>query len=196
MYYLLSLFSGILISLMVALNGGLTEKYGAYSATVFIHLTGLFLISALLVIHRDRPFLRRCTWPLYLGGAIGVATTVFTNMAFGRISVSAILALGLICPKRHGINRRPLWHHGDAAISFSQRQSFRTLSDIVRYCGNDRQARSIGSCPVIFSRCQSGHLPLVKCETCRGNVHPHQHILQLSDRISGFNSRLSASGTQ
>lgn len=95
MYYLLSLLTGVLISVMIAFNGGLTELYGVYQATVIVHITGLLFISILLFIKRDRPFAKRYEWFLYLGGAIGVATTVFNNLAFGRISVSAILALGL-----------------------------------------------------------------------------------------------------
>jgi transporter family-2 protein len=80
---------------MVALNGGLTVQYGVYSATVIVHITGLILISIFLLAKRERPFNKRHTWFLYLGGIIGVFTTVFNNFAFGRISVSAILALGL-----------------------------------------------------------------------------------------------------
>jgi transporter family-2 protein len=95
MYYFLSLLTGILISVMVAFNGGLTKQYGVYSATVIVHITGLILISVLVLLKRERVFSKKHTWFLYLGGAIGVLTTVFNNMAFGRISISAILALGL-----------------------------------------------------------------------------------------------------
>lgn len=95
MYYILSLLTGILISVMVAFNGGLTERYGVYTATVIVHIAGLLLISAVLLCRRERPFTRRQAWFMYLGGAIGVTTTIFNNLAFGRISVSAILALGL-----------------------------------------------------------------------------------------------------
>jgi len=95
MYYMLSLLTGILISVMVAFNGGLTEQYDIYSATVIIHIVGLMLISAVVLIKRERLFAKRYAWFLYLGGAIGVMTTIFNNFSFGRISVSAILALGL-----------------------------------------------------------------------------------------------------
>lgn len=94
-YHFLSMLTGILISVMVAFNGGLTDRYGVYPATVIIHVAGLLLISAVIIVKRERPFAKRQALFLYLGGAIGVATTVFNNMAFGRISVSAILALGL-----------------------------------------------------------------------------------------------------
>ncbi len=103
MAYFLSLLTGIIISVMVAVNGGLTERYGVYSATVIIHTVGLTLISASAAIKRERPFAKRQAWPLYLGGAVGVFTTVFNNLAFGRISVSAILALGLFGQSVSGI---------------------------------------------------------------------------------------------
>ncbi|MCL2079164.1 MAG: DMT family transporter [Oscillospiraceae bacterium] len=95
MYYFLSLLTGILISVMVAFNGGLTTQYGVYSATIIVHIAGLIFIAFLVFINRERVFAKKCSWFLYLGGAIGVLTTVFNNMAFGSISVSAILALGL-----------------------------------------------------------------------------------------------------
>ena len=95
MYYFLSLLSGILISAMLAFNGGLTEQYGVYSAAIIVHVTGLILISVLVFAKRERPFSEKYARFLYLGGAIGVLTTVFNNMAFGRINLSAILALGL-----------------------------------------------------------------------------------------------------
>ena len=96
MYYFLSLLAGILISIMIAVNGGLTAHYGVYTATVIIHITGIIFISAITFIKRENPFCVRHAYYLYLGGAIGVMTTVFNNIAFGRISVSAILALGLL----------------------------------------------------------------------------------------------------
>lgn len=95
MYYLLSLLTGILISVMVAFNGGLTELYGTYTATAIIHVVGLLIISTWVITKRERPFCKRQKWFLYLGGAIGVMTTVFNNLAYGRISVSSIMALGL-----------------------------------------------------------------------------------------------------
>ncbi|MCL2400566.1 MAG: DMT family transporter [Defluviitaleaceae bacterium] len=96
MFYFLSLLMGILISFMIAFNGGLTQQYGVYTATIIIHVVGLSIITLVAIIKRDSLFSKRCAWFLYLGGAIGVLTTVFNNLSFGRISVSAILALGLL----------------------------------------------------------------------------------------------------
>ena len=96
MFYFLSLLMGILISVMVLVNGGLTSEYGIYSATVIIHIVGILLISAVVAIKRERFFPKFHPWFFYLGGAMGVFTTVANNFSFGRISVSAILALGLL----------------------------------------------------------------------------------------------------
>ena len=95
MYYFLSLICGILISLMVAFNGSLSQQYGLYASTFFIHISGLVFISALVLAKREHPFAKRHRWFLYLGGAIGVTTILFNNFAFARISVSALLALSL-----------------------------------------------------------------------------------------------------
>ena len=95
MYYLASLLIGILVAVMIAFNGGLTTAYGMYSATVIIHIVGLILIGAIILFRREKPFAKRLPWYLYIGGVLGVATTASVNFAFGKISLSAILALGL-----------------------------------------------------------------------------------------------------
>lgn len=97
MYYLISIVTGILIASTIAMNGELTANYGLYSASVFIHLSGLILISVMLITKKLNPFLRSKTpFSLYLGGVVGVLTVMFTNLSFGKISVSAILALNLL----------------------------------------------------------------------------------------------------
>lgn len=80
---------------MVSFNGGLTDEYGAYSATIIVHLTGAIFTSILILIKRERPLFKKHMWYIYLGGAVGVITTLSNNLAFGHISVPAILALGL-----------------------------------------------------------------------------------------------------
>jgi transporter family-2 protein len=97
MYQSLPVLSGILITVMVAINGQLTQTYGIYSATVVIHIVGLVFISLLVAVKRSHLlFPKKLPFYYYLGGAIGVGTVVFNNIAFGHISVSAIVALGLL----------------------------------------------------------------------------------------------------
>ena len=103
MFYFLSLLAGIIITVMVAVNGRLSGVYGIYTAAIIIHIVGLVLISAVVLVRKEKPFARLHPWFFYLGGAIGVMTTVSNNFAFGRISVSAIMALGLLGQSLTGI---------------------------------------------------------------------------------------------
>jgi len=93
----LSVLAGILIAVMVTINGELSDTYGVYSATVIIHIAGALFVSVLLAVRRKSlKSDERLPLHYYLGGAVGVGTVVFNNMAFGRISVTAILALSLL----------------------------------------------------------------------------------------------------
>jgi len=98
LYYGLSTFAGFLIAVMIAINGGLTNLYGVYTATVIIHVAGLVFLCIWTLAKREKKTVMDTRIPIfyYLGGAVGVATTVFNNVSFGYISVSAILALGLL----------------------------------------------------------------------------------------------------
>lgn len=97
MYYLLAMFVGFLVAVMLVINGGLTAVYGAWLATIIIHVVGLV---AILIVYafRPGPLIPKIRIPLYyfLGGALGVGTTLFNNMAFGVISLSSITGLGLL----------------------------------------------------------------------------------------------------
>jgi len=102
MYILLAALNGCIIAVMVAVNGGLADAYGVFLAAVIIHAVGTaFALTALLLRRRGRsvrPYLFGAghlpPW-LYLGGVIGVATTVCNNFAFGKISMTSLVALGL-----------------------------------------------------------------------------------------------------
>jgi len=96
MYYFLSLLSGILLAVMIALNGGLALQYGLYWAAVFIHVTGLIFLVMLLLAKKEWPFAKRHAWYLYLGGIIATLNVLIHNIAFTRLSLSAMLALVLL----------------------------------------------------------------------------------------------------
>lgn len=97
MVELLALLSAALIAVMIAVNGRLTDACGAYLAAVFIHIIGLIAVSAAVAVKRQklRPDMRLPV-TAFFGGAIGVATTLFNNFAYGHISVSSIVALTLL----------------------------------------------------------------------------------------------------
>lgn len=97
MYYFLSVLAGVLIAGMVVQNGRLADFYGVYASTLFIHVVGLLFSLGFMAAKREtlRPRVRPA-FKYYIGGAVGAATTLFNNMAFGHISISAILALTLL----------------------------------------------------------------------------------------------------
>lgn len=96
MNYLLSFLSAACIAVMLVLNGKLTEVYDFYASTFIIHLVGLIATTVIMWFKKEKFRLGKAV-PiiLYTGGLIGVGTTIFNNAAYGKISVSAILALSL-----------------------------------------------------------------------------------------------------
>lgn len=97
MYQLLALLTGVIISVMVSVNGDLTQNFGAFYAAVIIHIVGV-IFAFILCFCKKEKIRWKTNAPLwaYLGGAVGVLTTLFNNYAFGRISVTSIVALGLL----------------------------------------------------------------------------------------------------
>lgn len=97
MYFLFSLITGVIIAVMIVVNGELGSSLGLYSSTAIIHFVGLIFITIIYTFSKKEPRKgKKLPFYIYLGGMIGVLTIVFNNIAFGKISVSAILALGLL----------------------------------------------------------------------------------------------------
>ncbi|MCI1208577.1 MAG: DMT family transporter [Treponema sp.] len=97
MNYFLSAFTGMVVAVMIAINGFLTRITGSYLATVIIHICGLLVCTLVILILR--PKIRvdgGMTLMVAAGGLIGVGATVFNNVAFLYIGVTPITALGLL----------------------------------------------------------------------------------------------------
>lgn len=96
MYDFLSLFNGILIAIMISINGNLAIQYGSFASTIIIHVVGIAAAFLLMLITRRHipRHLHLAPWQ-YLGGAIGFFTTFFDNLAFGKISMTGLLAISL-----------------------------------------------------------------------------------------------------
>lgn len=97
MFYLLALLIGLLISVMVSLNGSLTAVYGTYTAAMIIHIVGVIGALLLCLIRKEKITFKSAA-PLwaYFGGAIGVLSTLFNNYSFGHITMTSLVALGLL----------------------------------------------------------------------------------------------------
>lgn len=97
MYQLLVLLTGILTSVMISINGGLAAQYDVFFASAVIHLIGSIFAIILCAMQKDKkPLLHHSPKWIYLGGAIGVITTVFQNLACSLINMTSIVALGLL----------------------------------------------------------------------------------------------------
>ena len=97
MYRLLSAFIGVLITIMILLNGILSKHLGNYASTFIIHLIGLILISIIVIFKKNKvSFSKDISLYLYCGGILGVFTILFNNISFNYLGASLTLALGLL----------------------------------------------------------------------------------------------------
>ena len=96
MYRLLCLLSGVILGFVIVINGTLTGVYGAYVATVIIHIVGTS-VSFLVMKAAKQPWRAEEKLPLwmYSGGLIGILTTVFQGVAFGQLGATTVMALCL-----------------------------------------------------------------------------------------------------
>ncbi len=96
MYSFFALLSGVFTSVLVMANGRLSAFYGLHSAAFIVNVVALLIVTVIVLIKKVS--LKTPLTPLYLyaGGCLGVLVTFCNNMSFGNISVSALLALGLL----------------------------------------------------------------------------------------------------
>lgn len=94
---ILAVVSGVLIAVMVFMNGELSATYGSMHATVFIHVVGLAGISLLMLVRRkNKQEKKPVPWYLWLGGCIGVFTVVSNILTFPVLGVSLTLGFGVL----------------------------------------------------------------------------------------------------
>ena len=88
---------GLLIAIMVTINGILAGYVGDYPATVIIHIVGLSATAIIIMAQKLKIKINR-DMPLYWfsGGLIGAVMTIFNTVSFAALGVSLTLALGLI----------------------------------------------------------------------------------------------------
>lgn len=97
MNYMISVITGALLSLMLFLNGTISEIAGNYTATTIIHLTGLIGMIILLIVNKAS-IKKVKGLPLYVysAGLIGIITVLFNNLTYSYIGASLTIALGLV----------------------------------------------------------------------------------------------------
>ena len=97
MYKSYGVMVGLLIAIMVTINGTLASFYGDYASTVIIHITGLIIVLVILAFKKERPkFSKNIAIYWYSAGLIGAFMIIFNNMCFNNLGASLTLALGLV----------------------------------------------------------------------------------------------------
>lgn len=96
MYETLTFLLGAVLAVMIMVNGGLSAQYGVFTAAAIIHAVGSLSAWIACAFQKDKKALwgHQPVW-IYLGGAVGVLTTLFNNFAYEKISTTSIVALGL-----------------------------------------------------------------------------------------------------
>lgn len=93
----LALLSGVIVTLMLAMNGQLSDQFGLYLSTLIIHTVGFVTIFIVCVYKKFSINLKQgVPWYLYMGGVIGIFTVLFNNATIGAIGASLVSALGLL----------------------------------------------------------------------------------------------------
>lgn len=130
MYQLLALINGMILSVMISVNGNLSVRYSAFTAAAIIHAVGSLFALLLCALQKNKKpvWTHKPKW-IYLGGAIGVFTTVFQNLAFSCISITSVIALGLLgqtvtslvidSSGLFGMEKRPLPRYAIVGLSLS-----------------------------------------------------------------------------
>lgn len=97
MNFIISILIGAMVSLMCMFNGTLSDAYGYYTSSIIIHVVGLILMIAIILINKTKISIKKGI-PIYLysAGAVGVFTVVFTNISFLKLGASLTIAIGLL----------------------------------------------------------------------------------------------------
>ncbi len=97
MYNFLSFFTGILITIMISLNGILSKHLGNYSSILVIHILGFLILTLILAFKKYKiRFSKDIPLILYSAGIIGVFTVLFNNISFSALGAALTISLGLL----------------------------------------------------------------------------------------------------
>ncbi len=96
MQYVLAPFSGVLITMMNAINSRFSLQVGNLRSIVVVHLVGFVAISLVLAVRLDRSAHDRPPVYLYAGGIVGVGTILACNVAYANMDASLAVSLSLL----------------------------------------------------------------------------------------------------
>ena len=96
MYKLLAFWIGIIISIMVAINGLLAYITGPYFSNFTYHLLGFFLIMIVFIVRKQKKFrLKEIPFIFFLPGILSVLVVVLNNVCINQMGVTLTVAISL-----------------------------------------------------------------------------------------------------
>lgn len=97
MNYFISIFTGIILAIMISLNGQLSNISGNYASSVIIHFIGLIgIIFVLIFTKSEIGSFKGIPFYMFTGGLIGILTVLFTNASIIELGVSLTVSLSLL----------------------------------------------------------------------------------------------------
>ena len=97
MSYFISIFTVVILAIMISLNGEVGNVAGNYASSVIIHFVGLIGILIVLIATKSKfKNLKGIPFYMFTGGLIGILTVLFTNIGFMGLGVSLTVSLSLL----------------------------------------------------------------------------------------------------
>jgi len=87
---------GVLVAFMVISNGFLSGSIGNTLSLPVIHMSGLLMVSLVLLFTREKRGPGKVPFYLNTGGLVGVILILTNNYCFGKLGASLTLSLGII----------------------------------------------------------------------------------------------------
>lgn len=95
-YKNLAVLNGILLAIMIFLNGVLSKRIGLYISTLIYHVLGLLLILLVLIIVKNKfPKFNKIPIILFLPGILSVFVIFLNSLSSSKIGITLTAGMGL-----------------------------------------------------------------------------------------------------
>ncbi|GAB6085791.1 DMT family transporter [Alkaliphilus crotonatoxidans] len=96
MYKSLGFINGMILAVMVFLNGMLTSITGPYLSTLIFHISGLILIIMISVLKKNKlSNFKDIPLMFFLPGILGVITILLNNIVIPQIGITLVTGISL-----------------------------------------------------------------------------------------------------
>ncbi|HCQ88879.1 MAG TPA: EamA-like transporter family protein [Clostridium sp.] len=96
MYKNLALINGVILAIMIFLNGMLLNITGPYISTLIFHIIGFILIIIISIIKKNRlSNLRKLPLMFFLPGILSVVTILLNNISIPKIGLTLTIGITL-----------------------------------------------------------------------------------------------------